>query len=873
MVDAGGGDADFRDAIEWFAAAGFQHVGIGSGIDTDRGIGGAAGWAAGGHIDCLSGSDRAEAEVIDICGRGKCACDGAELAGTAGTESERVRAGNAAIVLAFHLEGWVGRDHIEAVFAFIAVPDRDAERVETGGWQCERRELGEAIFRGVEAAEEGTIRAVEIEAAARSAGVAEVGRGDGEELSGGGFEGPEIHIPASVREIREEAAPACHGEAGGGFCEGKARAGGGRIIAAVFDEEARNGRDGEAAHKGSVHGISGPVAQGGSHREARGAVLQRSIGDPERGAQAAAVGIRSEGIGEVVRAIEEAVGSGLPEIVISGGVDRTGFQFLREREGESVDESRGFRGLCRERGGRDGWWNGIGGFAVEEVDRAQAAAGSRGRDACEVLTGGACGDFVGCRGGAGSDHSSGGIEDGDGGFQRAAVRLREGERDDGSLALGAETEKVASAIVAGGVAPDGGHLASRATAADRESIGVARAVIAFRFPLARRAEQADAEAVFAFVIVVLDDLHDIAPADREGDGRQFATPVAVAIEAGHERAVRAEEVVAEAASRDIAGGFGCDADEVARFAREAPEVVIPSGGRLIRELAAGEALGKAAVSWADGELVRGVSGEDGDGGIVVIDRGEVGSAIEIEVGGGHGDGIAIDGIGEWFAERAVAAAGHDEEPGTVVAGDGEVCEGIAIEVRRDDVVVTRVDGADGDGRREVARAAAGEVADVCCIDAGRDCVEVAIAVEVGEGHFVGTAGATGGKADMGRESARAISGEQAERVAVAVGDGEVWNAIAGEVAHGDAGRSAADWERGLGGEGAIAIAEQDTDIVAGFVGDGGVAFAIAIEVGQHDPARGRTCGVADRCGEGTVPIAEEDAQGIRSTDRDGEVGE
>ena len=85
------------------------------------------------------------------------------------------------------------------------------------------------------------------------------------------------------------------------------------------------------------------------------------------------------------------------------------------------------------------------------------------------------------------------------------------------------------------------------------------------------------------------------------------------------------------------------------------------------------------------------------------------------------------------------------------------------------------------------------------------------------------------------ESAAAIAQEDAYRASVAVGDGQVELAVAVEVGDGQGvGPVAARGERGSGPERAIAVAQKDAHRSAAVVGHGQIELAVAVEIGRDE---------------------------------------
>ena len=179
------------------------------------------------------------------------------------------------------------------------------------------------------------------------------------------------------------------------------------------------------------------------------------------------------------------------------------------------------------------------------------------------------------RGGARGDDCRRGIEQFERGNNRAGGWAGQADGNGRANTLGTEQEVIAAAIVACEVAPDLSDLPTAAGFAEDEGIGGAGGIVAFCFPLPWRLGSGDAEAVFAFVAIVREDTHAVGTGLVEADRIELSAAISVAVESSDELSIWAVNVVAEAAAARIVEGFRCDAEEVACFRMERPEVGFP----------------------------------------------------------------------------------------------------------------------------------------------------------------------------------------------------------------------------------------------------------------------------------------------------------
>ena len=107
---------------------------------------------------------------------------------------------------------------------------------------------------------------------------------------------------------------------------------------------------------------------------------------------------------------------------------------------------------------------------------------------------------------------------------------------------------------------------------------------------------------------------------------------------------------------------------------------------------------------------------------------------------------------------------------------------------------------------------------------------------------------------------------------IAVGDGQVEVAVAGEVPRHDGDRVRPDRVGDLGLERAVAVAQQHRDRRRDrSVGDGQVEVAVAVEVPRHDRDRARPHRVGDLGLERAVAVAQQDGDVVGAAVGDGQV--
>ena len=107
-----------------------------------------------------------------------------------------------------------------------------------------------------------------------------------------------------------------------------------------------------------------------------------------------------------------------------------------------------------------------------------------------------------------------------------------------------------------------------------------------------------------------------------------------------------------------------------------------------------------------------------------------------------------------------------------------------------------------------------------------------------------------------REGAVAVAQQHADRRTAVVGDDEIGQAIAVEIAGGQRDRPGTGGEVSSGLEGVVAVAEQDANIATAVIGDGEVKVGIGIEPGSEDKVWAGANGVSRQGLERAVRIIE-----------------